>query len=127
MLPTQHPPHKRILLVEDCFTGRELISLILGEHGYMVATAANGEEAIQRLRTCDRPDLILLDLRMPVMDGWTFCEELTRDPELSLIPVIVLSGVDRGGEQSVSLKAMRFLHKPIEPDELLQTVQQCCG
>src|SRR5947208_5356923 len=102
MLPTQHPPHKRILLVEDCFRARELISLILGESGYMVSTAANGAEAIERLRTSDQPDLILLDLRMPVMDGWTLRAELKRDPELSSIPVVILSGVDEGGGQTSS-------------------------
>ena len=126
MLSIQHPPHKRVLLVEDCFTARELMSLILGEDGYMVSTAANGAEAIERLHTSNRPDLILLDLRMPVMDGWTLREELKRDPELSGIPVVVLSGVDEGGEQMSSLEAARFLHKPVETDELLETVRQCC-
>ena len=127
MISTQHPTHKRILLVEDCYTARELMSLILGEDGYMVSTAANGAEAIERLRTSDRPDLILLDLRMPVMDGWTLREELKRDPKLSGIPVVVLSGVGQSGEQPACLEATRFLHKPIEPDELLLTVRQCCG
>src|SRR5687767_11839143 len=120
MTSTQHPTHKRILLVEDGFRTRELLSLILGEGGYMVSTAANGAEAIERLRTSDRPDLILLDLRMPVMDGWTLREELKRDPELSAIPVVVLSAVDEEGEQTSSLEATRFLHKPIETDKLLQ-------
>lgn len=126
MLSTPHPPHKRILVVEDCYPARELMSLILGEGGFMVSTAANGAEAIERLRTSCRPDLILLDLRMPVMDGWTLHEELKRDPELSAIPVVVLSGVDEGGEQLSNLEVVRFLHKPIETDELLLTVRQCC-
>src|SRR3954452_20748418 len=65
MLPTQHLPHKRLLVVEDCFLARERMSLLLGEEGYMVSTAANGAEAIERLRNSSRPDLILLDLRMP--------------------------------------------------------------
>ncbi len=119
-------PHKRILIVEDCFLARELMSLILGEGGYRVSTAANGKEAIERLHTADRPDLILLDLRMPVMDGWTFREELKHDPELASIPVVVVSGLDESGEQSATLQVARFLHKPIETTELLQTVQQCC-
>ncbi|MBI1916423.1 MAG: response regulator [Planctomycetes bacterium] len=127
MLSTHHLPHKRILIVEDCFRARELMSLILGENGYMVSTAANGAEAIERLRTSSRPDLILLDLRMPVMDGWTLREELKRDPELSAIPVVVLSGVNEGEEQTSTLEAARFLHKPIETDELLLAVRQCCS
>src|SRR5262245_41729888 len=126
MAPAQHHPHKRILLVEDCFLARELTSLILGEGGYMVSTAANGKEAIERLHSADRPDLILLDLRMPVMDGWTFREELKHDPELATIPVVILSGLDQSSEQSATLEAVRFLHKPIETTELLETVQQCC-
>ena len=126
MHSTQHLPHKRILVVEDCFLARERMSLLLGEKGYMVSTAANGVEAIERLRTCSRPDLILLDLRMPVMDGWTLREELKRDPELSAIPIVVLSGVDEGGEQTSTLEAAHFLHKPVEMDELLKAVRQCC-
>jgi len=127
MGPAPHHPHKRILIVEDCFLARELMSLILGEGGYMVSTAANGKEAIERLHSTDRPDLILLDLRMPVMDGWTFREELKHDPELAVIPVVVISGLDQSGEENATLEAARFLHKPIETTELLETVQQCCG
>jgi CheY-like chemotaxis protein len=126
MLSLPHPPHKRILVVEDCFTARELMSLLLGEEGYMVSTAANGVEAIERLHMSCRPDLILLDLRMPVMDGWTLQEELKRDPELSGIPIVVLSGVDEGGDQPSSPEAAPFLHKPVDADKLLQTVRQCC-
>lgn len=119
-------PHKRILLVDDQFTTRELMSMILGGAGYRVSTAANGQEAMERLRGSERPDLILLDLRMPVMDGWELHEELKRDEEFSSIPVVVLSGVDAVGEQTHPLAAARFLHKPVETAELIEAVQRCC-
>src|SRR5207248_1971254 len=65
---------KRILLIDDDFTTREVMSVLLGGDGYRVSVAANGAEALERLRSPDRPELILLDLKMPVMDGCSFCE-----------------------------------------------------
>src|SRR5262245_25602723 len=122
-----HPPHKRILLVDDHFTTCELMSMILGRAGYRVAIAANGQEAMERLHSSERPDLILLDLRMPVMDGWELREELKKDRQLAGIPVVVVSGLDESGAQVPSLQAARFLHKPVDTSELLQIIRQCCG
>ena len=127
MMTAQHHPHKRILVVEDSFPARELMSMILGGVGYMVSTAANGEEAIQRIRSFGKPDLILLDLRMPVMDGWTLSEKLKQDAELASIPVVVLSGLDEASEQTAMLEVARYLHKPVDTAELLKTVDKCCG
>ena len=82
-------PCKRILLVDDDFLLRELVTMTLAGAGYMVATAANGEEALQRLRNFHPPQLILLDLMLPGMDGWRFREEQQKDQALASIPVIV--------------------------------------
>ena len=119
-------PHKRILLVDDHFTTRELMSMILGGVGYRVSTAANGKEAMEHLRTHERPDLILLDLRMPVMDGWEVCAALKNDQQLASIPVVVLSGVDESGTEVPDREGAPFLHKPVETEELLLTVKRCC-
>jgi CheY-like chemotaxis protein len=71
-------PHlgKYLLLIDDDFTTRELTSHILAADGFRVAVARNGAEALERLRGPERPDLIVLDLNMPVMDGCSFCERL---------------------------------------------------
>src|SRR5262245_44837778 len=98
MTPPRRMPSKRILLVEDCFSTREQVSMILGCLGYLVSTARNGQEAIEKLRSHPRPDLILLDLVMPVMDGWAFRQVLERDPEWASIPVVILSGIDEGDD-----------------------------
>jgi CheY-like chemotaxis protein len=119
--------HKRILLVDDHFTTRELMSMILGGVGYRVSTAANGKEAMEHLRTHERPDLILLDLRMPVMDGWELREVLKNDQALASIPVVVLSGADERGEDVPNLQGTPFLRKPVQTEELLLVVKQCCG
>ena len=127
MNSTPSQPNKKILLVEDNFPARELMSTILGGVGYMVCTAANGAEALEKLRSPERPDLILLDLLMPVMDGWKFLAELKRDPALASIPVLILSGADKSLQQEGTAEAACFLHKPVQTLELLQAVQQFCG
>ncbi len=117
--------HKHVLLVDDQFTTREALSMILGGAGYRVSTAANGREAMQRLRGSERPDVILLDLRMPVMDGWELREELKRDAQLASIPVVVISGLEVTAEQAPSLAAVHCLHKPIEMTELIEAIHRC--
>ena len=99
MNSTPSPSPRKILLVEDNFPARELMSTILGGVGYMVCTAANGAEALEKLRSPERPDLILLDLLMPVMDGWKLLAEIKRDPELASIPVLILSGAEERLQQ----------------------------
>src|SRR4051812_18905805 len=115
-----HPTPKRILLVEDNFLTRESMSMILGALGYMVCVSTNGQEAINRLRKSMRPDLILLDLRMPIMDGWQLREELKRDEALRDIPIVVISG-SGGDEGLAALDCAGYLHKPVDTGQLLQT------
>jgi CheY-like chemotaxis protein len=122
------PPSKRILLVEDSFSTRELLSTILGCHGYMVATAANGAEALEKLRSQPAPDVILLDVVMPVMDGWTLAEMIGRDERLAGIPVVVISGAVDAECVAKKLEDARFLQKPVDTADLLQAVKGCsCG
>src|SRR5262245_47172811 len=101
--------------------------MILGCQGYLVSTACNGEEALEKLRSHARPDLILLDLLMPVMDGWALWEELEREEAWTSIPVIILSGVDECDGRAANLKGAIFLVKPVETAELLRAVQGRCG
>ena len=118
--------HKRVLLVDDNIVTREMMSLILAGEGYRVATASNGAEAIDRLRHYEKPDLILLDLRMPVMDACQFCEQQKQDQSLADIPVVVLSAASDVAEKASSLGAATYLQKPVDTAKLLDTVRHCC-
>jgi CheY-like chemotaxis protein len=112
-----------VMVVEDDFAIRETLRELLEEEGYRVTQAANGAEALARLRT-GTPKLILLDLMMPVMDGWEFRSAIQDDPRLAKIPVIVISA-DHGLESKVArMQVQGYLTKPFELDQLLQTVER---
>jgi CheY-like chemotaxis protein len=112
---------RAILLVEDDPDIREAIHDVLTEEGYDVAVADTGLQALDRLRGGEPlPDLILLDLMMPVMDGWQFRAEQKRHPDWSAIPVIVLSAVGNTHEKADSIGALGCLRKPLDIDELLE-------
>jgi CheY-like chemotaxis protein len=117
---------RRILIVEDDADLREALSDVLRDEGFAVTSAADGQEALDRLRREGRPSLILLDLTMPVMNGWQFRTEQRRDPDLSEIPVVVLSAGERLAEQMSSLEIDDFVRKPIELGHLLQKIERYC-
>src|SRR5207249_11934731 len=83
--------------------------------------------ALLKLRTHERPDLILLDLSMPVMDGWTLADELERDENWASIPVVILSGTCEGEQQAPKRKGVPILKKPVETADLLQAIHSYCG
>ncbi len=116
----------RILLVEDNADMRESVAMLLSYHGYQVSTAANGQEALDRLATMARPCLILLDLMMPVMDGWTFRSELIRRQKFSDIPVVILSGADDAEDAVHRLRCVDYLAKPFPPEYLYRVVRDYC-
>ena len=120
-------PGKSILIVEDDADLREALSAVLRDEGYFVAMAADGREALDRLRRQWRPSLILLDLTMPVMNGWQFRAEQRRDPALSGIPVVVLSAGEHLAEQMVPLGIKDYVRKPIALDHLLRTIERYCS
>jgi len=113
-----------VLVVEDDDDIRDVLATILHEAGYGVVIARNGEEALQHLRsgTC-RPCVILLDLWMPVMDGWQFRETQRKDSSLAGIPVVALSG---DGEAR-TLDAAAHLRKPIQFDPFVRMIERFCG
>src|SRR5262245_26845005 len=99
-MAAEPPPAKAVLVVEDSIDTRDSLAFLLRSvGGYQVSTAANGQEALDRLRAGPRPGLILLDLLMPTMDGWEFCHRLRQDPALASIPVVVVSGVGDSPEK----------------------------
>jgi CheY-like chemotaxis protein len=115
-------PPARILLVEDDPDVRASLAEALSELGYVVDEASNGSEALERLRTSERPGVILLDLMMPVMDGWTFRGLQRSDPGLAGIPVVVLSAALQPGAGLSDLSVDGLLEKPFELDRLVDTL-----
>jgi CheY-like chemotaxis protein len=112
-------PGKDVLLVEDDALVRGAMKMVLEWEGYRVSCAGNGREALDLLHGGERPALILLDLQMPVLDGWEFRREQGRDPALAPIPVVVVSAADAKG----SPEAAAHVRKPFQPEELLQTMR----
>jgi two-component system cell cycle sensor histidine kinase/response regulator CckA len=111
---------QRILLVEDDRGIREVLRGILEEHGYAVSTAENGREALEALQRGRAPDLIILDLRMPVMDGWQFRAAQKADPVLAEIPVLALSA--DGSAKAEAIDAAAYIRKPLRIDVVLRTI-----
>lgn len=114
---------KRILLVEDDRDIREAIGDVLQIEGYAVDAVADGQEALDFLRSKPAPDVILLDLMMPIKDGFQFRIEQTADPKIADIPVVIMSADHKVEQKSAQLNVSRFLRKPIEIDALLEIMQ----
>lgn len=113
-----------ILLVEDDLDAREVFAAVLSESGYRVVTCEHGADALKYLRSGQGlPRVILLDLMMPVMNGWQFNEELRKDPTLSAIPVVVFSA--HGDVPPI--QAVDHLRKPVQMARLLATVSKFCA
>jgi len=107
----------RILVVDDDADAREALIDILSISGYSATPAGNGREAMDYLKTAAAPELIILDLQMPVMDGREFRAALKRDPRLAAVPVVVVTAL--AGEK---VDADETLIKPIDVDRLLRIV-----
>jgi CheY-like chemotaxis protein len=117
------PALTRVLLVEDDIDIRETVAELLVEEGYEVQTATSGRDALDHLATCATPpDLVLLDLMMPVMDGWTFHGELQREERWARLPIIVISADANVMEKAARLNPVACLRKPVGIDELLGVV-----
>jgi CheY-like chemotaxis protein len=117
-------PARTILVVDDDAEIRESIADLLRDEGYQAATAAHGREALDQLREGARVDLIVLDLMMPVMDGWQFLDERARDPALKRIPVVLVSATP---ETLQPPNTAAFIRKPMRLDDLLGAVARELG
>ena len=115
-----------VMIVDDDTDCRELLAELLVHESYKAVTAANGAEALTVLREhADSVCLILLDLMMPVMNGWEFRREQRADPRIAPIPVIVLTA-DTQALRHAELHAQALLAKPLEPEKLLSLVPAYC-
>jgi CheY-like chemotaxis protein len=113
-----------ILVVDDDPDILEALSEILEAEGFEIRRARNGKEALERLEP-DPPQLILLDLMMPVMDGWEFAQRMKQKPAaISSIPLIVLSADRNVGNKATDIGAVGYLAKPFELNDLLEMVRR---
>lgn len=110
-----------ILIIDDESSAVELLTLILEQNGFSVLTASNGQEGLDRARE-KRPDLIVTDVLMPVMDGYEFYKEAKKDPVVKNIPVIIVTA--RGAMRSAFevVGADCFFEKPVDPPQLVSTI-----
>src|SRR5262245_52988993 len=113
---------RRVLVVDDDEDIRDVIQILLEEHGYEVLQAKNGAHALETLRDAPSlPQVILLDRRMPVMNGWQFRDLQVADPRIAAIPVIVITA-DTAAVQEVGPSVAGCLSKPMSLGDILDAV-----
>ena len=116
---------KSILVVEDDDCIRDTMKEILESEGFDVHSSENGKKALEFLSEVpDLPGVILLDLMMPVMDGFQFCENKKSDLRLSSIPVVVMSADGHVSEKKTRTKAVAYFKKPVDIDDMINTVKE---
>jgi two-component system cell cycle response regulator DivK len=116
---------KRILVVEDQEDNRRIVRDLLAANDYLMTEAENGEEALAAVQK-ERPDLILMDIQLPVMDGYEATRRLKADPASSSIPIIAVTSYALGGDEEKARAAgcNDFVPKPYSPRQLLAKIRQ---
>ncbi len=118
-------PGQYILVVDDDDDFREALSEVLTEAGYPVQRAENGEVALHRVKD-EQPGIVLLDLKMPVLDGWGVMERMRQDPRTSAIPVLILSAYGFEWESELT-GAQGYIPKSVGMDETLERIRKAAG
>lgn len=113
-----------ILVVEDDRDLREILGEALQLEGFEVVCVENGQAALRYLEGAGRPCVILLDLMMPVMDGWTFREEISKDQSLADIPVVVMTAA--GSARARTIDSNATLYKPLDMTVVVDVLQEYC-
>jgi two-component system alkaline phosphatase synthesis response regulator PhoP len=118
----------RILVVDDEIYIVHILDFSLGMEGYEVLTALDGEQALERVRN-DKPDLIVLDIMMPKLDGYEVCRTIKMDPATRNIPVILLSAKGRNVDQKMGFDvgADDYITKPFSPRKLVERINSLLG
>lgn len=116
---------KRILYIEDNEQNMYLVTFLLEKHGYTVIPATDGQEGIDTA-AAEKPDLILLDIQLPRMDGHTVARNLRNNPDLAEIPIVAVTSYAMAGDREKALAAgcNGYIEKPINPDTFIQQVEQ---
>ena len=113
---------KTVLVIDDDRDTRVAASEVLTEAGYRPVTARNGLEALQLLRSGERPAVMIIDMYMPIMDGESFCDTCDTEPRFANIPRIIVSVNKTNGQHLRRWRASAFLEKPIDPEQLLLAI-----
>jgi CheY-like chemotaxis protein len=116
---------KTILIVEDNPVDREWLTLVLRRAGYDVVVSGHGQQALDYLHSKPAPHLILLDMFLPVLDGWHFLDRLREELPDKSVPVVVATATILTQEWADEHRCAGFLRKPIEEDVLLREVARC--
>lgn len=116
-----------VLVVEDDPELLAALSGALEDEGFGVSRARHGLDALGQLRSGRRPCVILLDLMMPIMNGWQFRHEQRQDSELSKIPVVVVSAKTDSAQHAAWLEADAYLEKPLTLGKLIEIINRFCG
>lgn len=111
-----------VMVVDDDNEIREALADVLADRGYEVIEACDGQQALERLATGRRPDAILFDLWMPVMDGWQLNQALLGDQSLSQIPRVILTAAR--GQKAKELNVVEVLTKPVRLEQMLGLVER---
>jgi two-component system, chemotaxis family, chemotaxis protein CheY len=119
------PARRRILIVDDDESIRQFIEMALADRGYEIVTAEHGRAALERI-AAHPPDLILLDMRMPVMDGWAFARAYQKTPG-EHAPVVVLTAARDAEEYATQIVADAYLPKPFDLKSLHEVVTELLG
>jgi two-component system alkaline phosphatase synthesis response regulator PhoP len=117
------PRRAKILLVDDDVDLVKVMSGALESKAYDVMVAYNGREGLERARK-EKPDLVVLDILMPVADGFTFADEFRRDPVLAKVPVLALTSFSESLGQPFPFEVSEYITKPIKPRDLVAKVEQ---
>ncbi len=125
-LPSSSTPTRacKVLVVDDEDNIRTVVCELLGEEGYPVTAAANGAEALARVAT-EHPCVVLLDMRMPVLDGWGFMRALQAQGHAPA--VLVLTAAQNARQWAEEVQATGYVAKPFDVDELLAAVERLCA
>ena len=123
----------KVLVVDDDPDIIEMLVTMLEDASYEVFSANNGKEGVEKAKEA-KPDIIVLDLMMPEMDGFEACGEIKKDPELSAIPILILTGISQELSQTryarstgLGLESDDYIEKPVDPDVLLKRIAALLG
>ncbi len=118
-----------ILIVDDSKTVRNLVAFILKKEGYKVTAAENGLDGLEKLYSMEQVDLIISDINMPKMDGFTFIRTVREQEHYRDLPIVVLSteGQEKDIQQGLQLGANLYMVKPAQPEKLLRNVKMLLG
>ncbi len=116
----------KILLVDDDVDLVTVMRGVLESKAYQVIVAYNGQEGLEKARK-EKPDLVVLDILMPVADGFVFADQFRKDPSLAKVPVIALTSFSQALGEAVPFEVSEYVRKPIKPKDLLAKVEKFLG